>query len=42
MILTDTHLQIGSLLFEGVDPIDITEPFEVLSRFRGHVRTISS
>jgi cyclohexyl-isocyanide hydratase len=28
----DAHLQIGSLLFEGVDQIDLTGPFEVLSR----------
>jgi cyclohexyl-isocyanide hydratase len=28
----ETHLQIGSLLFEGVDQIDLTGPFEVLSR----------
>ena len=28
----DTHLQIGSLLFEGLDQIDLTAPFEVLSR----------
>jgi cyclohexyl-isocyanide hydratase len=28
----DIHLQIGSLLFEGVDQIDLTGPFEVLSR----------
>jgi len=28
----DNHLQIGSLLFEGVDQIDLTGPFEVLSR----------
>jgi cyclohexyl-isocyanide hydratase len=28
----DVHLQIGSLLFEGVDQIDLTGPFEVLSR----------
>ncbi|MBV9747829.1 MAG: DJ-1/PfpI family protein [Acetobacteraceae bacterium] len=28
----DTHLQIGSLLFEDVDQIDLTGPFEVLSR----------
>jgi cyclohexyl-isocyanide hydratase len=28
----DTHLHIGSLLFEGVDQIDLTGPFEVLSR----------
>ncbi|MGA9868581.1 MAG: DJ-1/PfpI family protein [Acetobacteraceae bacterium] len=32
MIAHDTHLQIGSLLFEGVDQIDLTGPFEVLSR----------
>jgi cyclohexyl-isocyanide hydratase len=28
----ERHLQIGSLLFEGVDQIDLTGPFEVLSR----------
>jgi cyclohexyl-isocyanide hydratase len=28
----DIHLQIGSLLFEGLDQIDLTGPFEVLSR----------
>ncbi len=28
----DTHLEIGSLLFEGLDQIDLTGPFEVLSR----------
>lgn len=28
----DTHLQIGALLFEGIDQIDLTGPFEVLSR----------
>ena len=28
----DSHLHIGSLLFEGVDQIDLTGPFEVLSR----------
>jgi cyclohexyl-isocyanide hydratase len=28
----DTQLQIGSLLFEGLDQIDLTGPFEVLSR----------
>jgi cyclohexyl-isocyanide hydratase len=27
-----THLTIGSLLFEGIDQIDLTGPFEVLSR----------
>jgi cyclohexyl-isocyanide hydratase len=32
MIAQDTHLQIGSLLFEGVDQIDLTGPFEVFSR----------
>ena len=32
MIPHDTHLHIGSLLFEGVDQIDLTGPFEVLSR----------
>jgi cyclohexyl-isocyanide hydratase len=32
MISHDTHLQIGSLLFEGMDQIDLTGPFEVLSR----------
>jgi len=32
MIPHHTHLHIGSLLFEGVDQIDLTGPFEVLSR----------
>ncbi len=32
MIPPDTHLTIGSLLFEGIDQIDLTGPFEVLSR----------
>jgi cyclohexyl-isocyanide hydratase len=32
MIPHDVHLHIGSLLFEGVDQIDLTGPFEVLSR----------
>ncbi len=32
MISPETHLQIGSLLFEGLDRIDLTGPFEVLSR----------
>jgi len=32
MIPPDTHLNIGSLLFEGLDQIDLTGPFEVLSR----------
>src|ERR1700734_1625693 len=32
MIPHDTELHIGSLLFEGIDQIDLTGPFEVLSR----------
>ena len=32
MIADDSHLQIGSLLFEAIDQIDLTGPFEVLSR----------
>ena len=32
MIPSDTHLTIGSLMFEGLDQIDLTGPFEVLSR----------
>lgn len=32
MISEDQPLQIGSLLFEGLDQIDLTGPFEVLSR----------
>jgi cyclohexyl-isocyanide hydratase len=32
MLPHDTHLQIGSLLFEGLDQIDLTGPFEVRSR----------
>jgi cyclohexyl-isocyanide hydratase len=32
MIDSDRHLQIGSLIFEGLDQIDLTGPFEVLSR----------
>ena len=32
MIPPERHLQIGSLLFEGIDQIDLTGPFEVLSR----------
>jgi len=32
MIDADRHLQIGSLVFEGLDQIDLTGPFEVLSR----------
>jgi cyclohexyl-isocyanide hydratase len=32
MIPHGTHLHIGSFLFEGIDQIDLTGPFEVLSR----------
>jgi cyclohexyl-isocyanide hydratase len=32
MLATDRHLKIGSLLFDGLDQIDLTGPFEVLSR----------
>ena len=32
MVPHESHLQIGSLLFEGLDQIDLTGPFEVLSR----------
>lgn len=32
MIDPNRHLQIGSLLFDGLDQIDLTGPFEVLSR----------
>jgi len=32
MIPHDSHLQIGSLLSDGLDQIDLTGPFEVLSR----------
>jgi cyclohexyl-isocyanide hydratase len=32
VIVHDTRLHIGSLLFEGIDQIDLTGPFEVLSR----------
>src|SRR5690348_8435744 len=32
MVSPDVHLHIGSLLFEGFDQIDLTGPFEVLSR----------
>jgi len=32
MIPHATHLEIGSLLFEGIDQCDLTGPFEVLSR----------
>ncbi len=32
MLPPNRHLQIGSLVFEGVDQIDLTGPFEVLAR----------
>jgi cyclohexyl-isocyanide hydratase len=32
MVSPETHLQIGSLLFDGLDQIDLTGPFEVFSR----------
>jgi len=32
MIPNDTHLEIGSLVFDGMDQIALTGPFEVLSR----------
>ena len=32
LIPQDMHLNIGSLLFEGIDQIDLTGPFEILSR----------
>ena len=32
MIPANTHLEIGSLLFEGLDQIGLTGPFEMLSR----------
>lgn len=32
MVPAGKHLQIGSLLFDGLDQIDLTGPFEVLSR----------
>lgn len=46
MISPDKHLQVGSLLFEGLDQIDLTGPFEVLSRlpnstYRIYARTMA-
>ncbi len=32
MIAADRHLQIGSLIFDNLDQIDLTGPFEVLAR----------
>ena len=45
MIPSDTDLEIGSFVFEGMDQIDLTGPFEVLSRipnatYRLYGRTI--
>jgi len=47
MISPEPHLQIGSLLFEGLDQIDLTGPFEVFSRipnctYRIFAKTASS
>jgi cyclohexyl-isocyanide hydratase len=46
MIPHDAHLEIGSLLFEGIDQIDLTGPFEVLSRlpnstYRIYAKTVA-
>lgn len=45
MLPHQMHLQIGSLLFDGLDQIDLTGPFEVLSRipdatYRVYAKTI--
>jgi cyclohexyl-isocyanide hydratase len=45
MIPDDVHLEIGSLLFDRLDQIDLTGPFEVLSRipnstYRIYARTL--
>jgi cyclohexyl-isocyanide hydratase len=32
MSIEDRHLKIGALIFEGMDQIDLTGPFEILSR----------
>ncbi len=32
MVAPETHLQIGSLIFDRLDQIDLTGPFEVFSR----------
>lgn len=34
MVPNDIHLEIGSLLFEGLDQIDLTGPFEYFHAFR--------
>jgi cyclohexyl-isocyanide hydratase len=35
--MISAHLRIGALLFEGIDQIDLTGPFEVLSRLPNSV-----
>ncbi len=42
MIPDDVHLHIGSLLYEGIDQIDLTGPFEVLSRIQNTTYCIYS
>ena len=42
MIPHDTHLPIGSLLFEGINQIDLTGPFDVLSRIPNSAYRISA
>jgi putative intracellular protease/amidase len=32
MIPHDTHLRIGSLVFEGIDQLDLTGPLEIVAR----------
>ncbi len=34
MTSASSHLQIGSLLFEGLDQMDLTGPFEVFTRMK--------
>jgi cyclohexyl-isocyanide hydratase len=46
MIDNGRHINIGSLLFEGLDQIDLTGPFEVLSRlpnstYRVYAKTLA-
>ena len=38
--MNSAHLRIGALLFEGIDQIDLTRPFEVLSRLPDSEYTI--
>lgn len=40
MISEDRHLKIGALLYEGIDQIDLTGPFEVLSKLPNSTYTI--